>query len=115
MTFRQARVHDQMRDWCAEYFKLHPSAGALLTITDFTMSPDMKYATILISVLPEKAENQVLEFAQRQLKDLRDYVKERAKMRVFPFFKIEIDVGEKRRQAFDDVLRKAKEADAKKS
>lgn len=104
-----------MRDWCAEYFKLHPAPGALLTITDFTMSPDMKYATILISVLPEKLEDEVLAFAERNLKDLREFVKERANMRVFPFFKIELDLGEKRRQAFDEVLFKAKEEDAKRA
>ncbi|MFA6006243.1 MAG: ribosome-binding factor A [Candidatus Paceibacterota bacterium] len=111
MTFRKARVQDQMRDWCAEYFKDHPSPTGLLTLTGFDMSPDMKYATILISVLPESAEQTVFDYAVRELHNLREFVKSQAHMRVFPFFKIELDIGEKRRQAFDEVLRQAKEAD----
>ena len=102
-----------MRDWCAEYFRNHPAPGGLLTITNFDMSPDMKYARILISVLPESAETEVLDYATRELHEMREYIKTRASMRVFPFFKIAIDDGEKRRQAFDEVLRMAKAADKK--
>ncbi len=102
-----------MRDWCAEYFRNHPAPGGLLTITNFDMSPDMKYARILISVLPASKELEVLDYAQRELHEMREYIKTRASMRVFPFFKVGIDDGEKRRQHFDDVLRRAKKADEK--
>jgi len=100
-----------MRDWVAEYYERNPSPAGILTVTGLDMSPDMKYATILISVLPESAEKVVLAHATDELRNLREFVKHQAHMRAFPFFKVEIDVGEKRRQAFDAVLNRAKEED----
>jgi len=113
MTRRKARVQDQMRDWVAEYYERHTSPAGIMTVTDFDMSPDMKYATIFISVLPEAAEKEVLAHADRELRNLREYIKTQAHMRVFPFFKVELDLGEKRRQAFDAVLYRAHEEDKK--
>jgi ribosome-binding factor A len=89
----------------AEYLERAASEGALVTVTDATISPDRKRATIYLSVLPESEEKRVFESVKRKLSDIREYVGKHARMRVLPFIEVEIDEGEKNRQKIDELLK----------
>ena len=78
---------------------------SLITVTSATCSPDLKRATIFITVLPTSKEATALGFAKRQLKDLREFLKKNLPIKIIPFLDVMIDVGEKNRQKIDELLR----------
>lgn len=103
MTLRQEKVSGVIKKLAAEFIQRESSRESLITITNCTVSPDLRKATIFISVLPEKSEEFALNFIRRKRRDIRDYIKQNTKMRVLPFIDVEIDKGEKNRQKIDEL------------
>lgn len=89
----------------ADFFARESNRTSLITITNCTISPDSKRVTILVSVLPESEENKAVEFMNRRRDDFRDYLKKNSKTKVLPYVTIEVDRGEKNRQAIDQLLK----------
>lgn len=80
--------------------------SSLITVTMATTSPDLKKATIFITVLPNSKENAALGFVKRNLKQMREFLKENMPIKIIPFLDVQIDLGEKNRQKIDELLRK---------
>lgn len=100
---RQEKVSGVLKALAAEFFERESNHTSLITVTNCTISGDLKQATVYFTVLPEDKEEAALNFAKRQRKELRDYVKSKMKMRVLPFLEVEIDLGEKHRQKIDRI------------
>jgi ribosome-binding factor A len=75
-------------------------------VTNATCSPNLKKATIYITVLPDSKQNAALGFVKRNRGELRDFLKKNMEVKNIPFIDIEIDLGEKNRQKIVDLLRK---------
>lgn len=105
MTLRQDKVKEELKHLAATFIAAESNKTSLITVTDCDITPDLKQAKVYVTVMPEDKEADTLNFLKRQRKSLREYVKVRTKMRVLPFFEIEIDMGEKHRQRIDDLLR----------
>ncbi len=103
MSLRQEKVANLVKKLSAQFLQIESSGQSLITVTSCTISPDLRKATIFISVLPEKSEDFALNFIRRKRGDLRDYIKKNTKMRVLPFFDVELDIGEKNRQKIDEL------------
>lgn len=84
----------------AQFFTRESNGTSLITITRAEASPDLKRATIFLSVLPESAESDALNFAKRNATELRTFMREQG-LRQPPFLDIVIDYGEKNRQEVD--------------
>jgi ribosome-binding factor A len=78
---------------------------SLITITSCTASPDLKKATIFITVFPSAKETAALNFIKRNLGDLREFLKKNMQIKIIPFLDVMIDQGEKNRQKIDELLR----------
>ncbi len=100
---RQEQVRQQLQTLAATFFERESSGTSLITITNTTVSPDLKYCTLFISVIPETKEVAALDFAKRMLPELRTYVQKTLRTSVNPFFSVEIDYGEKNRQKIDSI------------
>ena len=94
-----------LRDVAAEFVSRESNRTSLITVTSVFLSPDLAKATVFITVYPEGAEQEALDFLKRKKGELRAYAQERVKMRRIPLFDFEIDVGEKNRQQIDTLLR----------
>ena len=70
------------------------------------MSHNLKNITVFFSVLPEKYEEAVLNFAKRKRADFREYLKEHTVLRYLPTIDFALDLGEKNRQRIDGLIRK---------
>jgi len=103
MSLRQEKVANLVKKLSAQFLQIESSGQSLITVTNCTISPDLRKATIFISVLPEKSEEFALNFIRRKRTDLRDYIKKNTKMRVLPFIDVDLDVGEKNRQKIDEL------------
>jgi ribosome-binding factor A len=100
---RQEKVTELLRNLTAEFLQRESGIQSLITVTSATVSPDLKRATIYITVLPENKEDAALDFAKRKRKELREFVKAKTKFRVLPFLDVELDKAEKIRQKIDGL------------
>ena len=106
MPRREEKVANLIKELSAVFLERESNLTSLLTVTSASISPDLKNATILITVLPEEKENEALEFAKRKRRELREYLRENLKTKNIPFLDIALDRGEKNRQKIDELLRR---------
>jgi len=102
---RQIQVAEILAHLAADFFARESNGQSLVTVTRADVSPDLKNVLIFLSVLPEKFEDNVLQFAKRSRTDFREYVRKHAAMKFLPTFDFQIDYGEKNRQRIDDLTR----------
>jgi len=105
MTQRNEKVANLIKELSAQFLGRENNKTSLITITSCTVSPDLKSATIFMTVLPDSKENSALGFAKRKRRDLRKFLKENIQIKTIPFIDIQIDKGEKNRQKIDELLR----------
>lgn len=105
MTNRTEKVASLIKEKVAEYLSRENNKTSLITVTSANASPDLKRATIFITVLPEDKEKTALLFAKRKRKEIREYIRKHMMTKTVPFIDIEIDRGEKNRQKIDELLR----------
>ena len=105
MNDRNERVANLIKEKVAEFLGRENNKTSLITVIHATTSPDLKRATIFITVLPEDKEKTALLFAKRKRGEIREFLKKHMMTKVIPFFDIEIDRGEKNRQKIDELLR----------
>jgi len=102
---RKEKVTKLIKELSASFLERENNHSSLLTVTDCNVSPDLKKATIFISVLPDDKENAALGFVKRKRGELRDFLKKNMTIKIIPFLDVEIDKGEKNRQRIDELLR----------
>lgn len=105
MTERKEKVANLLKELAAKFLERESNGTSLITVTSCDVSPDIKRATVFITVLPDEKENDALDFAKRKRGELRAYIKKYMQIKNIPFIDIEIDRGEKNRQKIDELLR----------
>jgi ribosome-binding factor A len=100
---KDQKVKEILRALAADFFSRTSNRQSLITVTDVELLSHGSRANILITVLPEDAEIKAVEFANRQLTDFREYVKDKSRIARIPFFEVKIDIGEKNRQRMDEL------------
>ena len=105
MTQRNEKVTNNIKELAAQYLGKENNRTTLITDTSCSTSPDLKRATIFITVFPTDKEMNALGFVKRQRGELREFLKKNMPIKVIPFIDVEIDQGEKNRQKIDELLR----------
>jgi ribosome-binding factor A len=102
---RTDKLANLIKELAASFFAAESNRTSLLNVTDCRVAPNLKDATIFITVFPISKENAAIGFAKRNRSKLRDYLKANMKTRFIPYLDVEIDKGEKHRQRIDELLR----------
>ena len=102
---RNEKVANRIKELAAEFLSRENNKTSLINVIHADCSPDLKKATIFITVLPSDKEKTALEFAKRRRGDLRQFIKKNLPVKTIPFIDIAIDRGEKNRQKIDELLR----------
>jgi ribosome-binding factor A len=102
---RQEKVANIIKELSAQFLERENNRTSLVTVTYANCSPDLKKATVYITVLPDDKEHDALDFAKRKRGELRDFLKKNLSIKTIPFVDIAIDQGEKNRQKIDELLR----------
>lgn len=105
MTKRTDRVSNQIKELSALFLGCENNRTSLITVTSATVSPDLKRATIFITVFPDTKEASALDFVKRKRKELREFLKKNMPIKIIPFLDVVIDLGEKNRQKIDELLK----------
>lgn len=103
MSERTEKVESLIVSLAAEFLEEEANPSPLITVTRASVSPDLKRATIFLSVFPTEKEENAVEFAGRKASEFRKYVAKNARLRVVPFFRFELDRGERNRQRLDEL------------
>ena len=104
MSERKDKVANHIKELAAEFLGRETNKTSLITVTSATCSPDLKRATVFITVFPVDKEKTALEFAKRKRADFREFLKKTMTTKNIPFIDIAIDLGEKHRQKIDELL-----------
>lgn len=104
MSTRQEKVSDVLLQHAGEFIAREANRNALITPTHVSISPDLKNATIFVTVFPQSHEEPALAFLKRQRNDFRTFLKQRISFKVLPFVDFVIDEGEKNRQRLDELM-----------
>ena len=108
MTQRNEKVGNLIKELAAQFLGRNNDRNnrtSLITVMSANVSPDLKRATIFITVLPDSKEKPALDFVKRQLKKMREFLKKNMPIKTIPFLDVMIDQGEKNRQKIDELLR----------
>lgn len=103
MSLKQQKLEELIRNLAAQFIQIESSGVSLITITRCIIAEDLKHAMILVTVLPEKEENDALQFLKRKRSELRAYIRSHARTRVIPVVDFALDIGEKTRQKIDEL------------
>ncbi len=101
---RTDRINSLMQELAATFIRDEANASPLITVTSVDVSPDLKRATIFVSVFPEAQEADALIFLKRKAGAFRSFVKQKARLKDIPHFDFAADYGEKNRQLLDKVV-----------
>ena len=89
----------------AHFFEREGNKQALITVTRTTLTKRGNGATLHISVFPPEKEQAALDFASRNLGELRKVLRERIKSKSIPSLRIEPDHGERQRDEINKLLK----------
>jgi ribosome-binding factor A len=108
MSDRHQRVESLLRELVAEYVSVEANSTPLITITQVSVSPDYRQATVYFTTIPEDREQDALIFMQRAGGDLRGHVMKKSDLKFIPNFTFSVDGGERARQYLDTIASKIK-------
>lgn len=103
MSERKEKLQSEILKMAATFLDREGDNTSLITVTRIDLSPDFKNSTIYISVLPDKKEQDALNFAKRKMGDFKKYLKDHMRLKLIPFFGVELDIGEKNRQRIEEL------------
>ena len=89
----------------AMFFEREGNKSALITVTRTVLTKRGNGATLFLSVFPVDKEQAALDFASRNLGELRKVLRERIKSRAIPSMKIVPDHGERDRDHINQLLK----------
>ncbi len=73
--------------------------GAMISVTKVDVSPDLKHATVFVSVLPEQHENKAFHALTDATMHVQHAVKKAVALRVVPHLLFKLDKGLKKEAA----------------
>jgi ribosome-binding factor A len=104
MIQRNEKVANMIKELAAQFLGRENNRTSLITITGCSASPDLRRATIYMTVLPVDKEEEALGYVKRKRSEIRGYLKKNIQIKTIPFLDIAIDRGEKNRQKIDELL-----------
>lgn len=81
----------------------------LVTVTQAKVTPDLKYATVWLSVLPEKFTGQCLKIATRSVREFEKKLFKKMATKFVPKVTFKIDITEKRAEEVEKLIEQIKE------
>lgn len=93
---RPLRVGEELRHILADLFargilKDPVLEGAILTVSEVRMSPDLKIATVFVRALAHRDEPAVIKALAREVKPIRTAIARNARLRAVPDLRFRLD------------------------
>ena len=104
---RHDRAEEMLVHLAAKFIVRESNGTSLITATRAELSHKEDRAVIYVSVFPNEATPQALNFLNRNADEFREYLKDHARLRGLPRVNFVLDEGERNRQRLDELGREA--------
>ncbi|MEX2369197.1 MAG: 30S ribosome-binding factor RbfA [Candidatus Paceibacterota bacterium] len=101
---RQEQIAEAIRNQAGRFFTTEQPTGTLITVTEVSMSSDLHYAEIYLSILPTDKKEFAMKKAQESLPGLRRQIGNNLKLRRVPELRLDYDNRYEARQRVEKVL-----------
>lgn len=111
MTHRIEQIESTLRKALAQVLQRKlsdPRIRGLVSITDVDVSPDMKQATVSISVLPEQYAKRTVAGLRAADRHIQSEVKKLVALRLVPHLRFELDASLKKAEEIYEAIDEAK-------
>ena len=113
MSKRQAQVESLLKRAVATVLQRglsDPRIQGMVSVTDIDVSPDLRHATVLVSIVPEKFESRTIHGLQDATLHIQRQVNKAVALRVVPHLHFKLDQSLKKQAevfaAIDEGLRR---------
>ncbi|MBP6881169.1 MAG: ribosome-binding factor A [Candidatus Pacebacteria bacterium] len=105
MSDRQIKVTGLIKELAASFVQQEANTDPLITITSVDASPDLRRAIIFFTTIPDGREKDALIFLKRNGTNMRNYFKQKMRIKNIPHLEFMVDAGERHRQHMDELVR----------
>lgn len=109
MSDRKIRATELFKELAATYIRQEANTDPLITVTSVDVSPDIRRAIIFFTTIPDGREKDALIFLKRNGTNMRNYFKQKARIKNIPHLEFMVDAGERHRQHMDELVREIEE------
>ncbi|MDP2736639.1 MAG: 30S ribosome-binding factor RbfA [bacterium] len=110
MPRRIEQLNEQLKEELANLIiKEVPLENGLITVSYVICSPDLKYAKVAISVLPEKFAGTALAGLRKHNSTFSQNLRQKLKIRQIPRFHWVLDTTESKAAEIEDIIKQIKE------
>jgi ribosome-binding factor A len=110
MSLRTEQLDEYIAREIGEFFsrEVEFPLECLVTVTRAKVTPDLKYAQVWLSILPEKFTGQVLKIAERSLREFHKKLFKKMSTKFVPKITFKIDTGEARAAVVEELISQVK-------
>lgn len=105
MSDRKVKATELFKKLAASFIQQEANADPLITVTNVDVSPDIRRAIIFFTTIPDGREHDALIFLKRNGTNMRNYFKQKARIKNIPHLEFMVDAGERHRQHMDELVR----------
>ena len=106
MPHRVAQVNELLKSELAQLINREIELlNGLITVTGVSCSPDLRYAKIFVSVLPENNTGSALKALRKQAGSFSKILKKRLNLKYIPKFNFSLDTGEIEQAKVEKILK----------
>ena len=110
MPRRIEQLNEQLKEELANLIiKEVPLENGLITVSYVICSPDLKYARVAISVLPEKFAGTALSALRKHSSNFSQGLRQKLRIRQIPRFNWTLDTTESKAAEIEDIIKQIKE------
>ncbi len=110
MSLRTEQLNEYIIRELSQFFakEVEFPLECLVTVTRAKVSDDLKYATVWLSVLPEKFRRQILKTAERAVREFEKKLFKKMATKFAPKIIFKIDTSEQRAEEVEKLIEKIK-------
>jgi ribosome-binding factor A len=105
MSDRKIKATELIKEAAASFIQQEANTDPLITVTSVDVSPDIRRAIIFITTIPDGREKDALIFLKRNGTNMRNYFKQKIRLKNIPHLEFMVDAGERHRQHMDELVR----------
>lgn len=113
MKNRITRINELLKEELSKIVEeeIDLESGTLITIIKVDASKDLRYARVLIGVLPDSKSGSSFRMLTKQIYKIQQILNQKLDMKPVPRIKFDLDIGGKRYTEIEKIIQKIEKED----
>lgn len=103
MNIKDERTLSQLVHLTAQFIAKEAGRTTLITPTRAELGRTREYATVYVSIFPEKDARNALQFLERNEKEFRAFLRKETRFSVIPHIRFAQDLGERNYERLEEL------------